>query len=707
MSWETIKWELEFIWENGIVDDKYFIEAKNIWEAKPWDEVEIINVSKNPNVPNYKVIKVISDIVQVVENIIEWFVRLDNSWNWYLIIPWKKESIFIEKSNLLWAKTWDKVKTILWNINWRKQALVKEVLQESLVFSTWVIIEKNGKKYLQVDDTKKEFELEKLNKKNFETWDIVKIKILDSDKTEIEEKIARIWDYWVEILEIAACNWLRLNFSESVLNEVSKIEADVESKIENRKDLRNLFTITIDWPDSKDLDDAISIEELWNWKTKLYVHIADVAEYVGEGSELDKEAVLRWNSYYYADRVTPMYPEKLSNNICSLNPHTDKLTITAEIVIDKDWNPILEESSYYESVINTNFRMTYEEMDKINSWELKQKNELLFWNRVTKKLVNQAKLASNLSEKIWSFLQRNGELEINSSETKIIVDKKKQPIWIKSYPKYNSNDWIKNFMVIANNVIPQLVEQDLKKLWFDEFPFVFRTHGIPEPNSIIKLDNTLKVLWVQKDFSLWSSESFSKLLEQIKWDPKEKYLNKRITISLQKAIYTAEKEWHFGLALEYYSHFTSPIRRYSDTQIHRIIKDILNKRLIQEKFEHYKSILPEIAEKCSIQEQIATQNERDVNSYLAYELFKDKIWEEFKWYVDDIKKQEVKIVLDNTVSWYLEPEIVENFYKEKLYDWIYQLVDNDTWKIIWLWDNLEFEVSRVDEIQQNIYFKIK
>ncbi len=707
MSWETIKWELEFIWENGVVDGQYFIEAKNIWKAKSWDEVEILNISENPNIPNYKVVKVISDVIEVVENIIEWFIRLDNSWNWYLIIPWKKESIFIEKSNLLWAKTWDKVRTILWNINWRKQALVKEVLQESLVFSTWVIIEKNGKKYLQVDGIKKEYELEKLNNKDFEIWDIVKIKVLGNNEIKIEEKIARIWDYWVEILEIAACNWLRLNFPESVLEEVNRIEADVETKIENRKDLRKLFTITIDWPDSKDLDDAVSIEKLGNWKIKLYVHIADVAEYVEEGSELDNEAILRWNSYYYADRVTPMYPEKLSNDICSLNPHTDKLTITAEIVIDKNWKPILEESSYYESVINTNFRMTYEEMDKINFWEIKQKDDLLFWNKVTKNLVQQAKLASDLSEKIWSFLQRNWELEINSTETKIIVDEKKEPIWIKSYPKYNSNDWIKNFMVIANNIIPQLVEQDLKKLWFDEFPFVFRTHWIPEAYSIIKLENILKVLWVKKEFSLWSPESFSKLLKQIKWDSKEMYLNKRITISLQKATYTAEKEWHFGLALNYYSHFTSPIRRYSDTQIHRIIKDILKGEFTQEKFNHYKNILPEIAERCSIQEQVAIENERDINSYLAYVLFKDKIWEESNWYIDDIGKQWVKIILNNTVSWYLEPKILEEFYKEKLFDWVYRLVNNETWEIIWLWDNFNFEVSRVDEIQQNIYFKIK
>jgi len=581
-----IQWEIKFIWNNALVSEEYLILEDNLNWAQEWDEVVIEDISRNPNIKSYAVIKIINDFSQKVSNIIEWYFIENKDGSWYIKLDWNKNQIFVSKSNTLWAKTWDRVSVILWMMNWKQEALIEEVLQ------------KNN----SVDNS------------NF----------IEKEK------------YWKEILEIASLNWIRLEFPKEVLKEVKQIDSNIESEIEKREDLRNLFIITIDWPDSKDLDDAISVEFLNNWKVKLYTHIADVTHFVKEDSNLDLEAKKRGNSYYYADRVTPMYHEKLSNDLCSLNPNTDKLTMTAEIVFDKFWNPILEESKYYESVINTNFRMTYEEIDKIRDDKLNKWDKLMFWWKVTKELINLTRNSFDLSKKIWEFLKQNWELEINSTETKILVDEEKNPIWIKPYPKYDSNDLIKNMMVITNHVIPQLVEKDIKKLWFDDFPFIFRTHWIPEEKAIEKLKNTLSVLGIDYNFLLNDSKSFSKILDLIQNHPKERFLTKKITTTLQKAIYSANKEDHFGLALEYYSHFTSPIRRYSDTQIHRIIKEIINWKFTKERLEHYKKILVEVAEQCSMMEFIAEKNEKEVNKYLSVELMKDKIWEKFSWYIDDI-----------------------------------------------------------------------
>ncbi len=707
----TIKWEVELVGDNAIIDNQYFVLKEDLNWAQDWDEVEIVNISDNPNLPKYKVVSIINDIVAQVNNLlVEWFIRLDKKWNWHICLAWKKSQIFVDKANTLWAKTWDKVVAILGNIWGKPQAMVKEILKTSEVFNTAEVILKDNKKFLKLDISEKLISLSEITNKDYEVWDVLKIKYLWKNNWEkdlvIEEKIWRIWDYWIEILKIAASNWLRLNFPEEVLKEAKNIDWNIESEINQRKDLRNLFTITIDWPDSKDLDDAISVEFLNNWKIKLYVHIADVSYYVKPDSLLDIEASKRWNSNYYADRVTPMYPERLSNDLCSLNPKTDKLTKTAEIVLDKNWNPILEESSFYNSVINSDFRMTYEEIDKIRDGKIKKWDKLLFNWKVSKQLVRLTKDSFNLSEKISKYLKTKWELEIDSTETKIIVDEKKQPVWVKAYPKYDSNVLIKNFMVMANHVIPQLVENKIKELWLNDFPFLFRTHGVPEEKAVEKLENTLRVLWVNYDFSLDNSIWFSKLLELVKWHPKEKFLIKRITITLQKAIYSSLNQWHFWLALQYYSHFTSPIRRYSDTIIHRIMSELIDWELDWERVKYYMQSLWEIAEQCSIREDIAEKNESDINKYLSFELYKDKIWEKFSWYIDDISKSKIKIVLDNTIVWVLSLEDKEQYHLEKLFDWVYRMINLETNEIIELWDNIDVELYSLDEIEQQLIFKL-
>ena len=711
MSEKTIEWKIKITWDSAFVDDEYFILKENFAWAKDWDDVEIQDVSENPNIPNYSVVKVITETKEVIdeaiekEKIIKWYFREGLHWNWYISITWKKGQVFVSNINTLWAKAWDKVKANLWFESWKEVAKITEIIRSKKVFHIWEVIEENWLLFVINEKNNQKIELNWKDSFNLKPLDIISFSLGKEEKIFIKEKIWEKGDIWLEILKIAAKSWIRLNFPEAVLEEAEELNWDIDSnEILKRRDLRDLFTITIDWPDSKDLDDAISIEILPDWKIKLYVHIADVTYYSEEWSELDKEASKRWNSNYYADRVTPMYPERLSNDLCSLNPNTDKLTQTCEIVFDKNWNPLLEESTVYLSVINSDFRMTYEEVDKISDSKLSLSDKLMFWSEVNNKLIELVNNSFELSDLLSDKFKDLWKLNINWSETKIVVDENKKPIWIKAYPKHKSNKVIENFMVMANNIVPQVVQKMIEED-FENLPFVHRTHWTPSDDAVDKLKNILEVLDVEFDFKDNSSKTFSSLLDSIKWHPKEKFLSKKITTTLQKAIYTAIREWHFGLALEYYSHFTSPIRRYSDTQIHRIIWEILNWTFTQERFEHYMWILPKVSEHASTQEDMSENNEKDVNKYLAIELMKDKIWEEFEWYIDDITWTKVKVIFSEVVSGILELD--ENKYTSiRLHEWIYEIVDNKTQNKISLWDELNMEISSVDEENQLIYLKL-
>jgi len=706
---DTIKWEIEIFWDSAFIDGQYLVLKDNFWSAKNWDEVEIENISDNPNIPIYRVVWLVWETKEKVVNLIEWTYREWKKGGGFINTKWSNNQIFVNKINTSWAKTWDKVFFILWNQNWREEWLIKEIIEASETFSTAELIKRDNKIYFIDDKTNKKIYIDEfLNGNNFDfnLWDIYRIQILKDNKFKIEERLWVKWDFSVEIAKIAVSNWIRLEFPENVLRDLSEIDNDVESDIEKRKDLRNLLTITIDGADSKDLDDAISIEVLKDWKFKLYVHIADVTHYIKEWSDLDKEAFERGTSYYYADRVTPMYPEKISNDLCSLNPHTDKQTVTVEIVCDKYWKPILEECDFYESVINTDFRMTYKEIDEIDNWKINIWDRLLFKDNITKELSILTKNAFDLSTKIWKQFKEKGELEINSTETKIIVDEEKRPIGIWSYPKYESNNLIKNMMVMANYIVPQLVWNKLKGK-FEDVPFIHRTHLEPEEESVEKLKNILQVLNINFQIENNKPETFSKLLESIKWHSKERFLTKKITTTLKKAIYTSVRQGHFGLALDYYSHFTSPIRRYSDTQIHRIMKEILHWDFTSKRYEHYNNMLESVAEKCSLQEVVSETNEKDVNKFLSVQLMKDKIWESFVWYIDDINTKKVNIILDNTIWGVVSEVYLSDYYFEKLFEWVYRMKNNNDWTIIELWDKVNLVLESVNEWNLDINFKIE
>ena len=650
---KKVSWIFEDNWSFWMINWEYLITKWDENWAKPWDKVEAIDISDNPNIVQFKIIKIINETLEEIENIIVWVYKKTDNWKWwYIDIPRERKGIFVSNWDANWAETWDKVELVLLKIWNRNKWIITNIIQTKI---------------------------EQLNSAKEFLWNDFKL----------QNK--------VDILKVALSEWARIKFPDEVLEESNKLNWSIDSlEIEKRQDLRNLLTITIDWADSKDLDDAISIEKLHTWEYKLYVHIADVTHYVNEKKELDKEALERATSIYLVDKVIPMLPERLSNDLCSLNPNTDKLTLTCEMLIDKNWNININNSKVYESIINSNYRTTYKEIEEIKSWELWKWKKLLFWWKINKKLISLVSIFEKLADNLNESTRKNWELEFDFDETKVIIDNEWNPIWFEAYPKYPSNDWIKAFMVAANRTVSKI---------YSDKPFLHRTHKNPKEESLTKLQNILSLLEVNSTIvDDPTSKNFSKLLEEVKWHDKEKFLEKAILKTMQRANYTNEREWHFWLSLGYYSHFTSPIRRYPDLQIHRIIKEIINWKFNDEREKYYENNLNSVANKSSLEEDKSEDIEKKVNKLMALKYMSDKIWKPFKWYISDIKEKKVFVELENTITWVVNIDtLVYDF--NKLCEWLYEWV-SENWDKLNVWDNVDLMLTSVDFDNLRINFDI-
>jgi len=547
----------------------------------------------------------------------------------------------------------------------------------------------------------------------------VKIKSWEDKKSPKWEIVEVLWDEKKQNLSVDSYileSWFKQKFSHKVESELNKIESphltspegegqeklsllQERAGVRTRKDLRKLFTFTIDGEDAKDLDDAISIEKRQNWNFELYVHIADVANYIKEDWILDKEAIKRATSVYLADRVIPMLPKKLSNDLCSLNPDTPKLTLTCEMLIWKDW--VIKKTKVYESIIESDFRLTYKEVDEIvasftqEGERIQERGMKLFWGqKLNKELVEKI----NISQELKGYIEKNRKyswvLDFDFPETKVILDEEKKVVEIKQYPRYDSNKLIELFMISANESVWRL---------FSELPFLHRIHPKPNEDDILKLQNTLNLFNIDFVLKKFDTKEFSDLLNIIEKDKNKIVLEKIVLRTLTKAIYSPENEWHFGLGLDYYSHFTSPIRRYPDLQIHRIIKEKINKKLDQTRIKHYESILENIANKCSTQERKAEKLEYKVRDYYTCSFYLSRVWEKFNVNISGLIPKWFFVMLDDTSEWFIELKDNINFtYSEELM----QFEDKEDKKVYKLWDNIKVELWEVDMISLRMSFKI-
>jgi ribonuclease R len=444
----------------------------------------------------------------------------------------------------------------------------------------------------------------------------------------------------VDMLSLIKEHGLPSTFPTSVVEEAKKAGNKVDKKdIPNRVDLRNQEIFTIDGEDAKDLDDAVKVEVLENGNYKLGVHIADVSYYVKEDSLLDREALIRGTSIYMLGRVIPMLPRELSNGICSLNAGEDRFTLSCVMEIDKNGNVV--NADVFKGIINVTERMSYTDVQKIID---RDDEEVL---EKYKKYVHEFDLMKELALILKQRREENGYLNLDIPESKIILDKNGKTIDVKKYETTFANEIIEQFMLTANETIAE-------KFYWLEAPFIYRVHENPDIEKIKELNKFLYnfKLKIKANKDNVYPKEFAKVLESVKGKEEEMVVSNLVLRTLKLAKYEAENKGHFGIAGKYYCHFTSPIRRYPDLFIHRIISKYLenNYNVSQEFVIEYKEQAESRALQSSEREKVATKVEREAQDMKKAEYMEGKIGEEYEGIVSSVTQFGIFVELDNTIE---------------------------------------------------------
>ena len=497
----------------------------------------------------------------------------------------------------------------------------------------------------------------------------------------------------VEILSIIRAHGLPEEFPKKVLEEAQKVAQPIsQEEIDRRLDIRDLNIFTIDGEDAKDLDDAISIERLSNGNFKLGVHIADVTHYVHEKSKLDKEALKRATSVYLVDTVIPMLPKTLSNGVCSLNPHEDKLTLSVFMEIDRKGN--VQQYDIKETIINSKARMTYTEVSDIlehDDEELKAKYS---------HVADDFKTAEELAKILMQRRNQRGAIDFDFPEAKIILTPEGKVSDIKEYERRISNRIIEEFMLITNETVAE------HYFWLN-IPFVYRIHETPSSEKMQELGKFVSTFGytIKGDLEEVHPKALQSIIGAIKGKKEEEAISTIMLRSLRQARYSPECSGHFGLAAKYYSHFTSPIRRYPDLQIHRIIKEQLNNKINKKRQEQLVNIVDYASTQSSERERAADLAERDVKDYYKAVYMEDKVGEEFDGVVSSVTSFGMFIELPNTVEGLSRLANMNDDYY--IYDEMtYTIIGERTRKTYRIGDPVRIKVDNVNVDLREIDFKI-
>ena len=497
----------------------------------------------------------------------------------------------------------------------------------------------------------------------------------------------------VEILSIIRAHGLPEEFPKKVLEEAQKVAQPIsQEEIDRRLDIRDLNIFTIDGEDAKDLDDAISIERLSNGNFKLGVHIADVTHYVHEKSKLDKEALKRATSVYLVDTVIPMLPKTLSNGVCSLNPHEDKLTLSVFMEIDRKGN--VQQYDIKETIINSKARMTYTEVSDIlehDDEELKAKYS---------HVADDFKTAEELAKILMQRRNQRGAIDFDFPEAKIILTPEGKVSDIKEYERRISNRIIEEFMLITNETVAE------HYFWLN-IPFVYRIHETPSSEKMQELGKFVSTFGytIKGDLEEVHPKALQSIIGAIKGKKEEEAISTIMLRSLRQARYSPECSGHFGLAAKYYSHFTSPIRRYPDLQIHRIIKEQLNNKINKKRQEQLVNIVDYASTQSSERERAADLAERDVKDYYKAVYMEDKVGEEFDGVVSSVTSFGMFIELPNTVEGLSRLANMRDDYY--IYDEMtYTIIGERTRKTYRIGDPVRIKVDNVNVDLREIDFKI-
>ena len=530
----------------------------------------------------------------------------------------------------------------------------------------------------------------------------VLVKILEYPKKgknaegKIIEVLGGVNEAGVDMLSLIKQYELPYKFPEEVVAEAKAFGTKIDKEdLPNRKDLRKDIIFTIDGEDAKDLDDAIHVEKLSNGNYRLDVHIADVSHYVREKTELDKEAYLRGTSIYMLGRVIPMLPRELSNGICSLNAGEDRYTLSCSMEINPKAKII--SSDIYKAVINVTERMSYTDVQKII--DRSDEKVLKKYEKYIKDFDLMAELATILKEK----RKENGYLNLDIPESKITLDENGFAIDVSKYETYFANEIIEQFMLAANETVAE-------KFYWLQAPFIYRNHEAPDLDKVKDLNKVLYnfgyKIKISKEDIIYPNE-FAKILDDVKGKEAEKVVSNIILRTLRVAKYEAENKGHFGIASKYYCHFTSPIRRYPDLFIHRIISKYLENDYMVNEFwlKKYEKRAGKRADNCSERERTATKVEREAEDIKKAEYMENKIGEEYEGIVSSVTNFGIFVELDNTIEGLIRYENLGDEY------FIYneerrEAIGEQSHKIYKIGDKVKIRVADANKLLRKIDFEI-
>ena len=506
----------------------------------------------------------------------------------------------------------------------------------------------------------------------------------------VVEVLGYPWEKGTDILSIVRMFNLPSIFPQDTLKEAQAVSNRIpDDEISRRRDLRQLKTFTIDGADAKDLDDAISIERLDDNNYRLGVHIADVSHYVKEGTPLDKEALNRGNSVYLLDRVIPMLPHELSNGICSLNPNEDRLTMSVIMDIDKKGKVYAHE--IFESVIKSAARLVYDDVSDLLEGKTSPDEKLA-------NVADEIFIMKELMDILRARRERRGSIDFDFPESYIELDENGKPIDVRKLERRVANKLIEEFMLVCNETVAE-------RYFWAQIPFLYRIHEDPNPEKVADFLRFIHNFGYAIRGKELHPKDFQRLTDEIKGKKEEPVISTLLLRTMQKAVYSSEPGKHFGLAAQYYSHFTSPIRRYPDLQIHRIIKESLRGSLSSKRLEHLEGLLPEVADHTSMTERKAEEAEREVDDLKKAQYMAERIGEEYDGIVSSVTSFGIFVQLENTIEGLVHFSNMEDdfyFFDEDNY----MIVGERTKKTFRLGDEVRIKVIGADIGKKNIDFAI-
>ena len=610
-----------------------------------------------------------------------------------------EEDIFIPIDNINDAIDQDEVAVELLETkeDGRREGRIVRVLKRNLSTVVGEIYFKKGIGHIILDDKKLKLDIEIPKKKNLGSVDghKVVVAIESINKNKCTGKVIKILghknDPGVDILSIVEKYQIKYEFDKEVIEQLDSIPEEInENDKAGRRDLTNQMIFTIDGDDTKDIDDAISAEKLENGNYKLGVHIADVSYYVREGSPLDNEAMERGTSVYLVDRVIPMLPHKLSNGICSLNPGVERLAISCVMEIDNKGKTV--DYEIFESVIKSRIQMTYKKVNKILNHEETPDGYEPY--------VDTLLLMKELADIIRKRKNERGYIDFDTDEAKILVDENCVPYEVTLRDKGPGENLIEDFMIQANECVAT-------HIFYMELPFIYRVHEYPKEDKIKSFLTFVSSLGfnIPSHIKDLSPKSMQKLLSFLKDKKEYKVLSSQLLRNMQKAIYLPQNLGHYGLASKCYTHFTSPIRRYPDTTVHRLLRTYLfNNDMSKETINHWEEKLVFVADHSSVKERSSVDCEREVEDMKMAEYMEKHIGETYTGMISTITNFGMFVQLDNLIEGLVKITDLDGSFNYQEDTQI--LINEDTHMMYRLGDKVVVKVIRASKEEKTIDFQI-